>query len=76
MTNKMEIKAIMEKIESSKEFGEIPSYSVEAGRKYLYVCKNNGQFHKGNAPHGGGWATFIGKFSVDEARVFFGIEEE
>ena len=68
-----EIKEIVEKIESANEFGNVPAYSVEAGRKYIYVCRNNGQFHRGNAPNGGGWATFIGKFTADEAKEFFGI---
>ena len=41
-------------------------YSIEKKRKYIYVCKNNGQFHTGNAAKIPGYATFIGKFSIDE----------
>lgn len=57
---------IIERLERGGE------YSVIAGRKYFYVCKNNGQAHKGNAPSGsGGWATFIGKYTADEIKECF-----
>ena len=56
--------AIMEGI---MDFGIIPRYSVLAGKKYIYVCLNNGVFHTGprekTIP---GDATFIGKFTSDE----------
>lgn len=40
-------------------------YSVEIGRKYAYVCRNNGAFHRGDSGHLGGYATFIGKFDIN-----------
>ena len=69
------LKAIGEQIESKKEFGDIPAYSVEVGRKYIYVCKNNGQFHRGDMEGVGGYATFVGKYSRDGAIVRFLSDE-
>jgi len=61
------LKQIARQIEQSKmAFGEIPEYSVVAGTKYLYVCRNNGQHHKGNAIGIPGFATFVGKFTAEE----------
>jgi len=68
---KLTLKEVAQKIEQIKEFGEIPSYSVQACKKYLYVCRNNGQFHKGEANGKPGWAKFLGQFSRDEAVYTF-----
>ena len=32
------------------------------GRKYVYVCRNNGQFHRGNGKNIAGFATFVGRY--------------
>lgn len=64
------VKEIAEKIEDIKEFGSIPRYAVECGKKYIYVCKNNGQFTRRDMGDGP-WATFIGKFTADEAEKIF-----
>jgi len=71
---KEELSVLKEKIEEIKAFGDVPAYSVEIGYKYIYVCRNNGQFHKGDAPSGSeGWATFIGKFTAEEIKKEFGL---
>jgi hypothetical protein len=40
--------------------------SVVAGRKYIYVCKNNGQHHKGDCDGIASFASFIGKFEAGD----------
>jgi hypothetical protein len=52
-------------LESIPEYGSVPRYSVEIGKKYAYVCHNNGAFHRGDMM-GGGWATFIGRYTADD----------
>ena len=73
-----ELKELKEKIEEIKEFGDIPRYSVVAGRKYIYVWLNNGQVPATrNLPelkrlsNWGGYATFIGRFTPEEAKKKF-----
>jgi len=46
-------------------------YSATAGSKWIHVCRNNGQFHKGDASHLPGWATYIGRFSLEESECCF-----
>lgn len=41
-------------------------YCAVAKRKYIYVCKNNGQFHCGERNNGAGFAQFLGKFTQSE----------
>jgi uncharacterized protein YigA (DUF484 family) len=48
----------------------------EAKRKYLYVCKNNGAFHCGDAEGLGGFATFIGKFDTEQANMLYDRERK
>ena len=69
---KIEEEKITEQVkkEQAKEyvddFNSGRDYVVEMKRKYIYVCLNNGQFHTGNCCNMGGYAKFVGKFSVDE----------
>jgi hypothetical protein len=65
------INEVKEKIESIMEFGGIPKFVVVKSQKHLYVCRNNGQFHKGDCCNIPGFATFIGKFTADEAENEF-----
>ena len=73
------LEQVKKEIEEIKEFGDIPRYSVELGRKYIYVWLNNGQvpatrnLSKLERLSGwGGYATFIGRFTPEEAKEFFG----
>lgn len=66
----MKMKELVDAIERIPQWegGDVPAYAAEAGRKYIYVCLNNGQFHRGDAPQGNGaWATYCGKLTYDQA---------
>lgn len=69
----MTLQEIKEAIEDIMMFGEIPAFVCECTHKYIYVCRNNGCFHKGNADNTGGWATFVGKFTIIEANEYFDL---
>lgn len=67
------LKELAKQIEQIKEFGDIPKYSTVAGRKYIYVFKNNGQIpttrnlsELQRLSGWGGYATFIGRFTIEE----------
>jgi hypothetical protein len=66
----MNMTEICEAIESSMAFGEVPEFKTERTRRYIFVCRNNGQFHRGDAPIGGGYATFEGRFTKESALKF------
>ncbi len=52
--------------ETVEKINECGDFVAVAGRKYIYVCRNNGQFHKGDMTHGGGWATFVAKVTPNQ----------
>ncbi len=54
-------------LEIAKEIEADGKYTTKTGRKYIYVCQNNGAIHTGNMEGVGGYAKFIGKFSYDVA---------
>jgi len=58
------LQKIAEKINEGNKF------SAQAGTKYLYVCKNNGQFHKGNGNNTPGYASFVGRMTINEAQIW------
>jgi hypothetical protein len=69
----MNLKQIVEKIDG-------PEYVAEAGTKYIYMCRNDGQFHRGDCVGIAGFATFIGRYTRDELEIqhpefFFEINE-
>jgi len=55
------------------EFGDIPRFSTEIYHRRLYVCRNNGQFHRGDMDGRGGWATFVGKFTRRQGLEFLSL---
>lgn len=59
-----------EKLQAESEKWNTEEYSVEVCRKYFYVCRNNGAFHRGDAGHLGGYAAFVGKFNCNGDRVY------
>jgi len=69
---------IKNRIELIKVFPSgTPKYvtRIESGK--LVVCKNDGSFHEGNVKNGtGGWATYIGTFTIQEAEQEFKAELE
>jgi hypothetical protein len=46
-------------------------YSLEKGRKYIYVCKNNGAFTRSKCSLPG-YASFIGRFDEEDFLDRFG----
>ena len=68
-TDKQKLHQAAAEWESEMEFGNTPKYSVKVGRKYFYVCKNNGSFHKGDAGHLPGYATFVGRFGAESDTI-------
>jgi len=38
-------------------------------RKWAYICRNNGQFHKGDMQNRAGYATFLGKVLKSDLEV-------
>ena len=74
----MKRKEIIAKLESLQEFGDIPKFSIVTTRKYIYVWRNNGQVPKTRnirelekLSGSGGYATFIGRFTTQEALDYF-----
>jgi hypothetical protein len=65
------LKKIKKEIEGICEFGDIPAFSVQVGTKYIYVCRNNGAFHKGEMTGVNGYATFVGKFTTQNIYTDF-----
>jgi hypothetical protein len=59
------LKQIAEKIDGSCD------YSADAGTKYIYVCRNNGQFHRGDCVGIAGFASFIGRYTRDDIEIAF-----
>lgn len=49
-------------LETAMEYGDIPKYSWEWNGKQFVICKNDGQFHRGECQEFPGWATYIGHF--------------
>lgn len=66
-----EKKEMISKIEKFYNFSS--ELVAEIGRKYVYVCRNNGAFHKGDMSGVGGWATFCHKTTIEE--VYKGLPE-
>ena len=57
---KKEFEEVYETMEGKMEFGDVPAFVLEKEKKEVFVCRNNGAFHKGNATSGsGGWADFL-----------------
>jgi carotenoid cleavage dioxygenase-like enzyme len=52
--------------ENCFEFGDIPRYSAGSTWKYIYVCKNNGAFHRGNRINCPGFASYMGRYTKPE----------
>ncbi len=65
---------VMEALDAKTEFGNVPKYAVSVKGGYLYVCRNNGQFHRGGSSGVPGYATFLGRFTAQEAKTRFDIE--
>ena len=68
----------MDKVFTKKKIDEIVTaleiggrFSAVAGKKYIYVCKNNGQFHMGEKEGRPGYAHFIGRFTPREIIIAF-----
>jgi len=73
----MNLKEIKERINKIKIFGDTPAYDCVIRNGYLVVCQNDGQLtHDPKKSGQDGYATFIGKFTPDEAIRYFNLEDE
>jgi len=66
----MKLEEIAEKINELKVFGDTPAFCAEVHNRRIYVCRNDGQFHRGSCQGMAGWGTFVGKYTKKEALEF------
>jgi hypothetical protein len=64
---------IVQRIEEIKEFGDVPAYVAEVCNGIVYVCRNNGVFHRGDECDLAGRAVFIGAFTQEQAIEFLEV---
>lgn len=65
------LKEIVRELDARTEEGGCQEFSYHAGRKYLHICRNNGQAHMGDWLAGhqpGGWADYVGKCTLRGAK--------